>query len=26
MAVFGRSLVKRFAICYRTVVCLSVCL
>jgi len=24
--IFGRPFVKRFAICYRTVVCLSVCL
>jgi len=23
--IFGRPLVKRFALCYRTVVCLSVC-
>jgi len=26
ISVFGRPFVKRFALCYRTVVCLSVCL
>jgi len=26
LRVFGRPFVKRFALCYRTVVCLSVCL